>query len=348
MPGPKAATFSRDTDWLWPSAICTASLGLAAITLMVRLDFRTMPDPVASLASWVGWTIMASFFAVGIYTVGLMRAGHEHPMAILREKWREHWKRYLIIEAGMVLAGLDMYFFMILKPELNVLFPFWADPALSQIDRFLLGTDGWRLFMNIDLEVLAWVYSPFWFFTVLLTLFWLLVRPASVEKNAAIVAYFLTWSIFGPVGQALLSAGGPIFYGRLGFGSDFDAMRVPQLTQFLSDYLWATYQTRSLAPGAGISAMPSLHIATMAWVLIVFVATRSRWLWAGIPLTAVIYMGSVALGWHYAIDGVVGAAGAIICFVIARALMNLRASSRARHLSGEAPVTVGAAAADSI
>jgi hypothetical protein len=177
--------------------------------------------------------------------------------------------------------------------------------------------DPWRLFGAWNLVVVSWLYSPFWFFSVLLTFFWLLLKPASGRKATAIIAYFAIWSVYGPVGQALLSSGGPIFYERLGFGPRFAAMPVAPLAQDISGYLWRAYHGRSLATGAGISAMPSLHVATMAWLTISFALYRSRWTIPAAVLSLFIYASSIALGWHYATDGIVGAAGAAACFYAA-------------------------------
>jgi hypothetical protein len=291
---------------------------------MFLIQFTSRPDPVFSLAGWFGWTIMASGFAILAYTLKLMRSGEQRPIAVLKDNLRAQWRRYAVILLGMTLAGVDMYFFMILKPELNVLFPFWADPHLANLDSWMLGRDPWQLFSGWNLELLAWLYSPFWFFSILLTFYWLLLRPSSAAKSTAILAYFATWSIFGPISQALFSSGGPIFYKRLGFGDRFEAMPVPALARTISNYLWTAYHQRSLAPGAGISAMPSLHLASMAWMLMVFATFRSRWLVPAAFLTVIIYVGSVALGWHYATDGLIGAAGAGLCFYLSRLYCSFR------------------------
>jgi hypothetical protein len=307
---------NSDLQWLWPSLFLTGSIGAVSTMLMFVVRFTNSPDPM-SLTSWFGWMVMASGAAIMIYTVKLMIEGKEKPSAILFANLRTQWRRYVVIAVGAVLAGFDMYFFMILKPELDVLFPFWADPHLANLDHWIFGTDPWRLFAGANLVPMSWVYSPFWFFSMLLTFFWLLLKPPSKAKATAIIAYFATWSIFGPVGQALFSSGGPIFYERLGFGSRFADMRVTPLAQTLSNYLWTTYHGRSLAPGAGISAMPSLHIATMAWMTITFALYRSRWTIPAAILSLFIYAGSVVLGWHYATDGLVGALGAALCFYVA-------------------------------
>lgn len=312
---------ATDRDWLIASGVITALSAIAAVVLMLGLSFSALPAPRVSLASWFAWTLFAGGGSIIAYTLRLMRAGEDRPIDRLRENWRTAKVRYIAIAVGMTLAGLDMYSYMILKPILDVLTPFWADPTLARIDAFLLGKDAWRFFSGWNLDLVAVLYSPFWFFSLLLTFYWLLLRAPSRIKSAAILSYFVIWSVFGTIGQALAPAGGPIFYERLGYGSRFAHLRVPGLEGGIADYLWMTYKARSLAPGAGISAMPSLHIATMTWIVLVFALYRSKWLIAAVPLSLFIYCGSVALGWHYAIDGVVGAVGAGACYVACRACL---------------------------
>ena len=313
----------NDRDWLWVSATITAVLGAAAVRLVWELPFTAPPDPLLSLGSWLGWTVFAVGFSIIAHTLKLMRSGETKPLRKLLQNWQNYWPRYVIILVGMTLAGADMYFYMIMKPELNLLFPFWADPHLAAFDAWMFGRDAWQFFAEWNLDLMSWVYSPFWFFSVLLTFYWLLLKPPSLTKSTAIVAYFAIWSIFGTIAQALFSSGGPVFYQRLGFGARFEAIPIPPLEQTLADYLWRSYSQHSLAPGAGISAMPSLHIATMAWIVLSFAAYRSRLSVPAAILSVYIYAGSVALGWHYATDGLVGAAGAMGCFFLARRFIRL-------------------------
>jgi len=303
-----------DSHWLWISAALTAGFGVAALSLMRALPFSGLPDPVVSLASWLGWTLFACGFSVIFYTLRLLRGGVEHPLRILAAKWKSAKAKYIIIVAGMLLAGLDMYFYMIAKPELNLLFPFWADPHLANLDSLMLGRDPWRFFASWDLELVSWFYTPIWFLGVLLTFYWLLLKPPSQAKSAAIVAYFLTWTVFGTIGQALLSSGGPIFYARLGLGNRFASIAIPELESRISDYLWSSYAHHSLVPGAGISAMPSLHVASMTWMVLAYAGFRSRLTIPSFAATLFIYAASVALGWHYLSDGLAGAAGAALCY----------------------------------
>ena len=139
----------------------------------------------------------ASSFSIVLYTFALMRSGEERPVRRLSENWRTGRRRYLTILAGMFVAGLDMYFYMIMKPELNLLFPFWADPQLAKVDNWFLGQDGWRYFEGWNLDLMSWVYSPFWFFSILLTFYWLLLKPPSGRKSAAIMAVAFPATPFG-------------------------------------------------------------------------------------------------------------------------------------------------------
>lgn len=75
---------------------------------------------------------------------------------------------------------------------------------------------------------------------------------------------------------------------------------------------------RDGGPVRGISAMPSMHVASAALMAIYGFAWRR---WAGWLLTAfavAIQIGSVHLAWHYAIDGYFGALLAVFCWYAAR------------------------------
>jgi membrane-associated phospholipid phosphatase len=136
------------------------------------------------------------------------------------------------------------------------------------------------------------------------------------------LAYFLAVGLIGVCGQYLLSSGGPIFYDRI-LGTD----RFPDLMERIrahapiahaaSDYLWQSFLAGDTSIGNGISAMPSMHVATTTWAAIVLgriMPKTTLLIWG---FWVVILAGSVALGWHYLSDGVVGAGGAYLCWRMA-------------------------------
>ena len=319
-------TEPRERDWLLPSALMTAGLGFAALLLMPIAGYHHIPDYFGRFLNWLNFMAAGVIFWTIVQVHRLRRSGVESPIGGVIARLRTHKATTLAAVAGGMLAGIDMLFFMWIKPEITAISPFWADEMLADIDHAIFGTDPWRLFTGIDLTAHAGAYSFLWLVGVMVTVAWLLARKPSNQRSASLIAYFAIWSIFGTIGQYLLSSAGPIFYQRLGLGDRYAELsgNIPEVTQLLSGYLWKFHTTGTLGVGAGISAMPSLHIATASWVFLTFRSQRSKLT----PLAALfaLYMWamSVALGWHYAVDGIVGAGGALGCQALCNAWLRAR------------------------
>ena len=71
----------------------------------------------------------------------------------------------------------------------------------------------------------------------------------------------------------------------------------------IQEMLWRVYQSHGIAVGSGISAMPSLHVAIAMSVVLLARKIDRRLAIASTIFTVLIMIGSVHLGWHYAIDG---------------------------------------------
>jgi membrane-associated phospholipid phosphatase len=118
-------------------------------------------------------------------------------------------------------------------------------------------------------------------------------------------AYFLIVSCVA-LGQYLAPSAGPIFFERIGLGDRFAALPVSPWAQTAADYLWQDYLGETGKLGTGISAMPSLHIAISGWFVLVFRSQLPRLQFIALAYFGLIAFGSVYLGWHYAVDGIVG------------------------------------------
>jgi membrane-associated phospholipid phosphatase len=200
---------------------------------------------------------------------------------------------------------------------------------LADLDKMLfLGQDPWSLLTWLNSRATAFFYHRGWFALMLITLLLVLAQPPSARKSAVMLTYFLLWSIVGPIVHALIPAGGPIFFEPLGYGDRFaNLVAVPE-TREAATYLWGIYTGEGFGPGSGISAMPSLHIATTTWMIVAVHIFARRWM-APMALAGVlIFLLSISLGWHYALDGVVGAAAALLCYQLCLAFYGKRSDVR--------------------
>jgi len=222
---------------------------------------------------------------------------------------------------------------MFLKAAISDIAPFEWDPLLAEIDRVLHGgTDPWRSLMPvlggamttglIDLAYHVWL--PLMYFFLFVACF---SRDAGDTGRRYLVAHVLIWAIGGNAVATLFSSAGPVYYHLLGYGPRFEPLlahleAVNEITPVwalgLHELLWTGYTNGS---GAGISAFPSMHLATSA-LMACYAFVIARWLgWVLLAFLAVIMLGSVHLAWHYAIDGYAGILIALGCWWLAGRLL---------------------------
>ncbi len=227
---------------------------------------------------------------------------------------------------------LFMFVFAELKGNIPRLAAFSWDESFMRWDRWLHGgVDPWRLLEPLlgsapATFVLNVAYN-IWFFLLLLSLF----AAAAVRRPGALslrylVAFMLSWSIGGSLLAVLFSSAGPVYYGRLGLSPDPYAPLMEQLRAFdetwpiwalaTQEMLWRIHESGGIELG-GISAFPSMHnaqamlMALAAWRLGRVVG------WLAMLYAGMIFLGSVWLGWHYAVDAYAGVALALMAWWLA-------------------------------
>jgi hypothetical protein len=309
-----------DRAWFVPSVSLTFALGLVAWALMPIAGFRSIPPYLPAFLNWIGAATAAAALLAAARFIGLAASKVPRPAATLVGEVKAHARGLSFIAAGVTLACIDMLFFMWIKPEIAAVSPFWVDPYLADLDFIVFGTDPWRFFQGIDLEPAAWAYNFLWPTSILVTLLWIFAQPQSIQRSNSILSYFVIWSLFGPIGQLLCSSAGPIFYSRIGLGDRYAEMHenIPWVTNRIADYLWGQYSNNELGLGAGISAMPSLHVAMVTWIIVSLLDHKSGAMPFALLFALFIWGASVALGWHYASDGLAGILGAIACHRLSR------------------------------
>lgn len=297
------------------------------MTLVAVLQFALWSIMwAAGLASpplFASYNLIALFgiTAVGVplflrHLFTIYHQGEARPVARIVRDLKDNAPRFIAALVAVQVVALASSSFSALKVALPYAVPFYLDSALTNLERSIFGTDPWRL----SHAVFGWATPAIdriyllWLPTLIVAFYAVLLARPSALKTRALVSYALIWPLLGTIGASLLSSAGPIFQDRM-FGGNSGLISALESggangTLYAYEKLWAAFSDSSPLIGGGISAMPSMHIALAAWIALVVRSTHPRLAWLGWSYVAVIWFGSVHLGWHYALDGVVGIAGA--------------------------------------
>jgi hypothetical protein len=224
-----------------------------------------------------------------------------------------------------------MYTFTVLKSNIPDFNAFAWDPTFDELDRVVhFGTRPWEwlqpIFGNLPATLLLNLNYNLWF--MIMQVFWVyfaFVKSPGVQRTQFYLSFFLVWSIGGIFIASLLSSAGPCYYNLVVDGANPYAPLMEQLRAFnaivpvwavdTQTMLWQLRQDGSAM--GGVTAMPSMHNATT----LLFVLTA----WNGpkilrnllIAHMALIFLGSIHLGWHYAVDAYVGWTITLTLWVVA-------------------------------
>jgi hypothetical protein len=300
--------------WVIPAAIIIATEYVAALAVGAWVGFRyTLPWDAYLIAGTTVVCLTGAALIVVRLAFYAMK-GEDHPTRrLIREA-----PRFYGFAAGVVLVGLQAAVLTWAKVMLPLAIPFWADPLLANIDHALFGQDPWILLMKvfgwaaplIDQVYISWAPAKFG------TLLIVLVLPESRTKSRILVAYFLLFAMI-VFGQYALSSAGPIFYAEFGFGNRFQHIPLQHWVSAARGYLMHDHAVVGGDPGGGISAWPSFHVAGALWTAQVWNAWDRRLGAVGFFWFAIILIGSVLLGWHYAVDGIAGILMAVGAWAVA-------------------------------
>ncbi|MFT3987748.1 phosphatase PAP2 family protein [Aestuariivirga sp.] len=301
-------------------ALITAYYSGFVVLLHLRPDFQ----PSDFLVMALGFTA----FSVPIMFVGLLFMRFHYVATVLKPEkpikaLKNDLKAYLT-NPGRLAHGLPMVFIMVmfmyvfveLKANIPLLNPFSWDTTLSHLDSALhFGRQPWEWLQPVlgypPVTFLLNLNYNFWFAVMwIVWVYFAFSDATSITRTRFFLTFFIAWIIGGGVMAIYFSSVGPAFYGRLGLSPDPYAGLMAYLHNIsgtwsiwavpVQDELWKGYQGQSLIDG--ISAMPSMHNGTaLLFALAVSKVNRT----AGLALFGhafFIFIGSIMLAWHYAID----------------------------------------------
>jgi hypothetical protein len=273
-----------------------------------------------SLAVLTGAFFVA--FALGHTVTVMVFIRPRHLTRHIVADWRDGFLTGERIAAALPVFVLMPAFFSAytsMKTTIPVIQPFSWDPAFARWDLWLHGgSHPWELLQPLLGQPLVSsavnaVYN-LWFFVLFGLLLWQAVSLRDRRlRMQFLVSFVVAWAILGSLAATLLSSAGPVYFGRVTGLEDSFAPLMAYLREAgasypiwaleVQDMLWSDYRLADAGPGSGISAMPSMHVASS--VLFALLGWRhSRLLGAALTIFALlILVGSVHLGWHYAIDG---------------------------------------------
>jgi hypothetical protein len=229
------------------------------------------------------------------------------------------------ILAGTLLVAIGASVFLPLKYAIPREMPFWLDHWLAVAEESLFGTDPW---LALD-RVFWWAAQPLdrlyggWLPFQLIIMFLVMLSRPSPEKSRSLIAYSLAWFLLGVVAAFLLSSVGPLFYSRAFGGDTFASLgatlreRGAWIALSESDQMWESLASGRPGLVAGISAMPSIHVAISLWIVLTARTMKPRAAGAAWVYFALVWIASVQLGWHYVSDGLVGAFGMVGVWMLA-------------------------------
>ena len=295
--------------------------------------------------------------AYALYVMTCVRP--HHLIRYLRVHIRTYLTRARLLHAlpSLLLIPLFASSFTIAKATVPQIQPYAWDRRLAQLDQLLHGgVQPWIWLQAVAgypvvTAVLNLAYH-LWFFIIFAIMYALVFSTERPRlRMQFLLSFVLTWILLGNVAAIALSSAGPCYYGLVLNGPDPYAglmqylhradQHVPVLALNVQAMLWHGYQQHIGVSGMTISAMPSMHVASL--VLLACLGWRYGRA-AGMALSAfalLLMVGSVHLGWHYAVDGYVGAIGAILIWRLVGWLLR---HDRTEHAGAAPGRTIGSAA----
>lgn len=326
-----------------PLVLFTLLFGLAPVILAQNLQIY--PRPYGLL-----WLAYLGFFAtIGIAIFGAFALWYLYHARVLKVPdfpalaWQRirgdflHRDRLFLALPIFVLWPITASAFSYLKSVMPLVQPFYLDSLLYRWDNVLhFGIDPWRILQPFVgytwiTYLINFVYA-LWFFVFQAVLVLQACATGNRKRRMQyLVTMALAWALIGNLAATLMSSAGPCYFGLVVDGPNPYAplmaylygvadnlsvsafgheLHVSFTALVLQDLLWQSQVSGDYGIAKGISAAPSMHIAS-TWIIwrLAWSMGRAARIFGSLFLLF-IFVGSIHLGWHYALDGYLAIVGA--------------------------------------
>lgn len=311
-----------------PATLALLTIAIAAaISLQTGVTGWRVFGPY--LVAWAACTLLSALIWMFVQIAILFPSRAENPVRKVAARIYEPLK---LAPLPAVIFPLFLGGYTWAKSSIPFAVGYGWEETWAIADRAIFGMDAWRWAHALmpDFMARAWTfyYAMVWGFALVFS--GTLVSAFASRRFTAIffTAMMLIWLI-GGIGLAYaMSAAGPVFahLADPALGTQFKPLHA-ELSRLLASndlvltsqrYLEGGVGIRVAVKGGGISAMPSMHMATAT--ILICAAGRSKWLPLALLFWILTFFGSIYLGYHYAVDAPVAAAVAVICWVAARSM----------------------------
>lgn len=342
LPCPEWINLVTKIKWLYPYDWAIAPYFALSVVLANAFGFRIDYSIVFHLEYDLTMILMVvvSFALIGVFTAVLQRIKGEDDR-LFGKVWRHTmFSKYLTLQHLydllhiLIALKLVLLIYCNIKQAIPRINPDITDDLLLRIDVMLhFGINPMQalvgLLSNTTVSKLIDMLYVLWYVIKAPVLVLFIVLPNRKLSERFFSAYFLLWML-GGLAAILAPSLGPVYVYQEWFDGITKPIASHLQAQLLMHYLQAVNNPDQYRVFIyeGVAAFPSLHVGVVVlFALFLFRVHRFlgilMWLYA-----VIVQIGSVFLGWHYAIDGYFAG---MLAFLLYRAFINGLADSRPRE-----------------